>query len=105
MPVNPSHFDFLAMLASGSVPFVKTELLRLNPANIGWIDAWRDAVRQSGGDPAEIDAALGAAPVAQWVPPLHSANPVRVALNVLLTRDHAAALRGLFGGRRPRPHG
>jgi lipopolysaccharide biosynthesis protein len=96
MPVNPSHFDWLGMLESGAVPFLKTELLRLNPANIGWIGGWRDAVRRSGGDPGEIDAALGAPPGTHWDPPRIGAKPIRTALNVLLTHDHRAALRSLL---------
>jgi lipopolysaccharide biosynthesis protein len=95
MPVNPSHFDWLSMLDTGAVPFLKTELLRLNPANIAWIGAWRDVIRRRGGDPAEIDAALGNA-AAPWQVPIRPAKPIRRVLNLLLTRDHAAALRHLL---------
>jgi hypothetical protein len=96
MPVNPSHFDWLAMLRGGAVPFVKAELLRENPANIAWIDGWRDAVRARGGDPGEIDAALGVAGE-RWRVPRVAAKPIRKMLNVVLTADHAAAARRLLG--------
>ncbi len=96
IPVNPSHFDWRSMLHSGQVPFVKAELLRDNPANIGWIDDWRDVVQARGGDPAEIDAALGAAG-RPWRVPRKPARPERTLLNVLLTADRGAAARRLLG--------
>jgi lipopolysaccharide biosynthesis protein len=96
MPVNPSHFDWRAMLRGGAVPFIKAELLRENPANIAWIGGWRDEVRARGGDPAEIDAALGR-PGERWIVPRAGARPIRTMLNVLLTADHAVAARHFLG--------
>jgi hypothetical protein len=95
MPVNPTHFDWRSMLLSGKVPFLKAELLRDNPANIGWIGDWRDVLRRCPhGDPAEIDAAFAK----PWRVPLTRGKPIRLLLNALLTRDHRAAALALARG-------
>ena len=93
VPVNPSHFDWAAMLTTGAVPFIKAELLRDNPANIAWLGAWRDIL----GPHAETVAHALPGP-----PPIRPALFARRVLNMLLTRDHALALRHLWANTAPR---
>jgi hypothetical protein len=94
LPVNPSHFDWRAMLESGGVPFIKAELLRDNPANIAWLPGWRLVLgRLPDGGVAEVTAAIGRDP------PVRRARLHRLVLNALLTRDRAAAVRALVGVR------
>ena len=47
VPGNAMHVDFLSVMRSGRVPFIKVELLRDNPAAIPWIGRWRKAVERS----------------------------------------------------------
>lgn len=39
-PLNPMHLDWASLIATGTVPFVKVELLRDNPIRIPWADQW-----------------------------------------------------------------
>lgn len=59
VPGNPMHVDFLSVIRSGQVPFLKVDLLRDNPAGIGWVGHWRRQAELSAiFDPAWIDAYL-----------------------------------------------
>ncbi|MCQ8279545.1 rhamnan synthesis F family protein [Acetobacteraceae bacterium KSS8] len=40
LPGNPMHLDYLSVVRSGAVPFLKADLLRDNPARIGWANRW-----------------------------------------------------------------
>jgi hypothetical protein len=47
VPGNPMHLDFLSMIRGNTVPFIKIELLRDNPAAVRWVGHWRKAVASS----------------------------------------------------------
>jgi lipopolysaccharide biosynthesis protein len=52
-PVNRMHFDWYALARSGTVPFLKVELLRDNPSRIFGLARWEEALRGSS-YPAEL---------------------------------------------------
>ncbi len=95
VPGNPMHLDFLSVIRDGSVPFVKVELLRDNPAAVRWVGAWRKAVAASPIFPAEwIDRHLGDG--APLVPPCPEQTLRMRLLYAAITRDRGQAMRTLL---------
>ncbi len=95
VPGNPMHLDFLSVARDGSVPFVKVELLRDNPAAVRWAGAWREAVASSPIFPtAWIDRHLGDG--SPWVPPRPAQTLRMRLLYAAITRDRMEALRTLL---------
>ena len=45
---NPMHFHWRRLLSTGTVPFLKVELLRDNPSRILGVGAWRRVLREMG---------------------------------------------------------
>ncbi len=89
---NPMHLDWLTVLRSGRVPFIKVELLRDNPARVPWFGCWPQMLRRYGDFPqAWIEERITTAPRRQI-----GTSPQMRLLYVLLTRDRAAALRALL---------
>lgn len=48
LTANPMHTDWLTVLQSGRVPFIKTELLRDNPFLAPGVKDWRNAIPDKG---------------------------------------------------------
>ena len=89
------HVDFLSVIRSGSVPFIKAELLRDNPAGIPWIARWRDAVARSPiFTAAWIDRHL--ADGAPHVAPRPPQSLRMRALYAAISRDQPEAARALL---------
>lgn len=88
---NPMHLDWLHVLRSGRVPFIKVELLRDNPMRIPWQPSWPRALRRYGSFPRD------------WITErITPSRGVRASLKMrllylALTRSRLAALRTLFG--------
>ena len=103
--LNMMHLDWAHNMLALGMPFIKTELLRLNPMRLPWAHEW-DALLQSkfGVETGELHAYLydytGTTPVAPGAPypvPLLPV-PIRLAIGyVFATRDHAMALRNFRG--------
>ncbi len=90
--VNPMHVDWITVLRSRRVPFIKVELLRDNPACIPWFGCWPRMLRRYGSFPkAWIDERIATAPRTRI-----GTSPQMRLLYVLLTRDRVAALRSLL---------
>ncbi len=93
--INPMHLDWATLLTSGTVPFIKRDLIRDNPIRIPWADQWPQIVAGvSRHCPDLVRASL--AGTAGWrgtpVPP----PPWRtLLLYLLLTRDKRQAARAL----------
>ncbi len=95
VPGNAMHVDFLSVIRSGSVPFIKIELLRDNPAGVPWIALWRDAVASSRiFAPAWIDRHL--ADGAPHVAPRPPQSLRMRALYAAISRDQPEAGRSLL---------
>ncbi len=62
VPGNPMHLDYLSVVRSGAVPFLKADLLRDNPARIGWADRWRSLLGTGPLDVAMVEEALACRP-------------------------------------------
>ena len=63
VPGNPMHLDFLSVIRTGRVPFLKADLLRDNPARIGWVGQWRKLLNNYPDfPPALIEQALALRP-------------------------------------------
>lgn len=96
VPGNPMHLDFLSVMRSGQVPFIKIELLRDNPTGLRWIDQWRKHLATSTIFPADwIDRHLA-------VNGRHNAprpeQSVRMRLlYAAISRDQPEAVRSLLG--------
>ena len=94
---NPMHVDWLTVLRSRQVPFIKVELLRDNPARIPWLGCWRSMLRRHGDFPeAWIGERISLSPGA----PTGTSAAMRL-LYLLLTRDRTAALGSLLRWRPP----
>jgi hypothetical protein len=52
------HFDWSRLVRTGTVPFIKVELLRDNPMGIPGIGRWPHVVAEAGYDPELISAHL-----------------------------------------------
>ena len=101
VPGNPMHLDFLSLIRSGSVPFLKVELLRDNPAAVGWVDRWRQAVASSPIFPVDwIDAYLAGGQTHAAPRPGRSLR-MRL-LYAAITRDRGAAVRTVLGSAQTR---
>lgn len=95
IPGNAMHLDYLSVMRSGAVPFVKIELLRDNPAAIPWIAGWRRQVATSPiFPPAWIDAHL-AGSAAHRAPKPRQSLRMRL-LYAAISRDQPEALRSLL---------
>ncbi len=91
LPGNAMHLDFLSVLRSGAVPFVKVELLRDNPTAIRWVRHWRHAVAESALFPVSaIDAHLGDGGV--HLAPMPPQSLRMRLLQALISRDWPEAL-------------
>lgn len=95
IPGNAMHVDFLSVLRSGRVPFIKIELLRDNPTGVPWLGEWRRAVR---GNPmlplAWIDDHLAGSVRA---PPPQPRASLRMRLvYAAISRDQPEAARSLL---------
>ena len=103
--LNMMHLDWAHNLLALGMPFIKTELLRLNPMRLPWAQAWDDVLRaRFGTDTADLHAYLydytGTTPTAPGEPypvPLLPV-PIRLAIGyVFATNDHMMAMRALRG--------
>lgn len=93
VPGNPMHLDFLSVVRCGAVPFLKADLVRDNPARIGWMDQWRRLLAESGSFPASlVEEALAARPG------LSQQRQTRImrALYAAISCDRPEAMRALF---------
>ncbi len=96
VPGNAMHLDFLSVLRSGAVPFIKIELLRDNPTAIAWVGQWRRALAEGTLLPAAaIDAHFGGG---RHVAPTPNQSLRMRLLQALISRDWPDAL--LPGRRR-----
>lgn len=101
VPGNAMHVDFLSVIRSGRVPFIKIELLRDNPARVPWIAHWRQAVAASPDLPvAWIDQHLSGGATHRAPQPPQSLR--MRALYAAISRDQPEAMRSLLPGRIPR---
>lgn len=96
VPGNAMHLDYLSVLRSGRVPFIKIELLRDNPVRIPWIAAWRRQAGTSSIFPlAWVDEHLSASGPHLAPTPLQSLR-MRL-LYAAISRDQPEAIRSLLG--------
>ena len=92
VPGNAMHLDFLSVVRSGAVPFIKIELLRDNPTAVAWIAHWRRIVTAETLLPAAwIDEHFGS-PGPYSAPRPRQSLKMRL-LHALLSRDWPEALR------------
>ena len=103
--LNMMHLDWAHNLVALGLPFIKVELLRLNPMRLPWTHEWDALLREEfGTDTAPLHdylydytGTVPAAPGAPFPVPLLPV-PVRLAIGyVFATRDHWLALRNLRG--------
>lgn len=103
--LNMMHLDWAHNLVALGMPFIKTELVRLNPMRLPWAHQWDMVLREMFGvDTAPLHEFLydytGTTPTFPGAPypvPLLPV-PVRLAIGyVFATRDHLMALRNLRG--------
>lgn len=103
--LNMMHLDWAHNLLALGMPFIKIELLRLNPMRLPWAHEWDNFLRTKfGAQTGPLNDYLydytGTAPIApgdSYPVPLLPV-PVRLAIGyVFATRDHLMALRGLRG--------
>ena len=101
--LNMMHLDWAHNLVALGMPFIKIELLRLNPMRLAWTHEWDRLLRQHfGTDTGPLHEYLydytGTSPAHPGAPfpvPLLPI-PLRLAIGyVFATHDHAMALRGL----------
>lgn len=99
------HLDWAHNLLALGMPFIKIELLRLNPMRLPWAHEWDSLLRTKfGAETGPLNDYLydytGTVPITPGAPyevPLLPV-PVRLAIGyVFATRDHLMALRGLRG--------
>ncbi|MBE7210689.1 MAG: hypothetical protein INR65_06685 [Gluconacetobacter diazotrophicus] len=94
VPGNAMHLDYMAVVRSGRVPFLKVELLRDNPTAVHWVGRWRELVPPgSAFDPAWIDAHLSAGRPHR--PPRPPRGFAARLLQALISEDRPVALRTL----------
>lgn len=103
VPGNAMHLDFLSVMRSGQVPFIKVELLRDNPTALRWVDQWRKHVDASEIFPVDwIDRHL--AEVGRHTAP-HPNQSLRMRLlYAAISRDQPEAMRSLVSFRPLRHH-
>jgi len=89
VPVNPMHFHWTSLLAGRRVPFIKVELLRDNPAEVPFVEAWPDELARSYDYPAERITA-------QLVPRRAVRLRARRLLLWLLLAEHRPAAAGFI---------
>ena len=103
--LNMMHLDWAHNLLALGMPFIKIELLRLNPMRLPWTRGWDRLLQESfGTDTAELHDYLydytgttPATPGAAYPVPLLPV-PIRLAIGyIFATRDHLMALRSLRG--------
>lgn len=103
--LNMMHLDWAHNLVSLGMPFLKIELLRLNPMRLPWAHEWDGLLRaQFGTDTAPLNdylydytGTVPASPGAPYPVPLLPV-PIRLAIGyVFATRDHLMALGNLRG--------
>ena len=101
--LNMMHLDWAHNLVALGMPFIKIELLRLNPMRLAWTHEWDRLLRERfGADTAPLHEYLydytGTSPARPGAPypvPLLPV-PLRLAIGyVFATHDHGMALRGL----------
>jgi lipopolysaccharide biosynthesis protein len=101
--LNMMHLDWAHNLVALGMPFIKVELVRLNPMRLSWAHEWDRLLREKfGADTAPLHDYLydytGKSPAYTGAPypvPLLPV-PLRLAIGYLFaTRDHAMAVRGL----------
>lgn len=91
VPGNAMHLDFLSVLRSGAVPFIKIELLRDNPTAIAWIGHWRRMVAAQTLLPVSaIDAHLGDGGI--YAAPMPRQSLRMRLLQALISRDWPESL-------------
>ncbi|WP_239479328.1 rhamnan synthesis F family protein [Lichenicola cladoniae] len=96
VPGNPMHLDFLSVMRSGQVPFIKVELLRDNPTAVRWVEQWRNHVGERAifsADWIDLHLADGGRHTAPRQP-----RSIRTRLlYAAISRDQPEALRSLVG--------
>lgn len=88
--INPMHLDWAWLITTGTVPFIKVELLRDNPIRVPWVGCWPSVVARVSDYPIEIVRHHLAVPRTSPPPPWRT-----LMLYLLLTRDKAVAWRAL----------
>jgi len=88
--VNPMHLHWAWLLTSGTVPFVKVELLRDNPIGIPWANHWPQVIARISDYPPELILRHLGRPT-----PLPSVPWRTRLLYFLLTRDKGEAMRAM----------
>ena len=86
--INPMHLDWAWLITTGTVPFIKVELLRDNPIRIPWVSCWPSVVARVSDYPIEIVRDHLAAPRMNSPPSWRT-----LMLYLLLTHDKAVAWR------------
>ena len=93
VPGNAMHIDYLSVVRRGRVPFLKADLLRDNPARIGWCGRWRKLLEEYPDfPPALIEEALRLRP---GLPHRRQAAIMR-GLYALLSSDQPEATLSLL---------
>ncbi|MGI4748941.1 MAG: rhamnan synthesis F family protein [Janthinobacterium lividum] len=96
VPGNAMHLDFLSVMRSGQVPFIKVELLRDNPIALRWIGQWRKLVEAATIFPADwIDRHL--AEDGRYTAPCPKQSVRMRLLYAAISRDQPEAMRSLVG--------
>nr|WP_321986825.1 rhamnan synthesis F family protein [uncultured Lichenicoccus sp.] len=104
LAINPMHLDWMSILGSGSVPFLKVGLLRDNPMRVPWLHRWpalasRSPAMRSGRFPMRwISERIAPRSETQAEEP--RASLTMRLLYVLLTRDRLAAVLAAAPGSR-----
>ena len=101
LAINPMHLDWMAVLRSGSVPFIKVALLRENPMRVPWLARWTRIASRS---PAVRSGDLRMQSIGERIAPQVAGPAASLAMRllyVLLTRDRPAALRAMLPASRP----
>ena len=88
--VNPMHLHWAWLLTSGTMPFVKVELLRDNPIGIPWANHWPQVIARISDYPPELILRHLGRPT-----PLPSVPWRTRLLYFLLTRDKGEAMRAM----------
>lgn len=99
IPMNPMQIDWLSVIKSHYVPFMKVELLRDNPLRIFWLYRWPSIIK-----PYQPFFAIS------WIESYLKTHrhrsievrkrPLRFLKYLVLSRDKSAIMRSLFHRRR-----
>lgn len=100
IPTNPMHIDWRMILVSRRLPFLKRELVQVNPLGIPWANEWPFVLRKYFDYPVEmiqeylhdLSQDTATSQIASF-PPQRNVSFLILFLYILLTRDHWHAIR------------